>query len=383
MRRLLLAATLVALVLGSCAPAGTPPGASAAGVEKATITASTKGELEAVLQKRLDALQRRDLAAYQSTYDLTRPALRRCQGEEFQIGGTSLARPARLLKVEPYQDIYVRAYVDEGRLGIARRYFRRDEGRWIQTEPKNSELGPEKKKTVDGVQMEYWTIDEDVIDLIGQEFLAAQDFLKKNAPPLRTTIKFGFRVYPTRELIGITAGCPFLGRGGDADDPIIRLWGIWLAPSLTEVSADMRDTIQHEGLHGLQLQFQPGIFARLFDISWWLVEGWPDHVAGPHKRDSRLRQVLCGSQPFTFKQLSAGPQRDDPTLPPEVTGFYYAYAASMVDYVLTTYGADTYWALVAAHVDTVDTKIIYPKVFKKTGEEFFAAWQAWAKKKYC
>ena len=382
MRHPVLVAALVALVLGACTPAGTTPGASAA-VEKVKITDATKGELEAVLQKHIDALQRRGLAGFQGTYDLTRQAFRRCQGEEFEIGGTSLARPARILKVEPYRDTYVRAYVDEGRLGIARRYFRRDEGRWIQTEPKNTELGGEKKKTVEGLRIEYWAIDEDSIDLLAREGLATREFLKKHAPPRQTDLSFGFRVYPTRESAGITAACRALASSGDANDPLVRFYGAWLAPSLAEVSVDMRDTYQHEGLHNLQEQFYPGIFARLANQSWWLIEGWPDHVAGPGKRVAGLRGVLCGDQGFTFKQLSDGPPFDDPVKPPGLTGQYYAYAASMVDYLLATYGTDTYWALVAAHVETVDAKIIYPKVVKKTGEEFFAEWQAWAKKKYC
>src|SRR5688500_20186024 len=113
------------LAFAACGPgtAVAPPAADG----KVTITAGTGAEIEALLQKRTETLQAKDLAAFQSTFDPTRSALRRCQGEAFEIASRQGTQPApKVGKVEPYLDQYVRAYVgsrsEERRVG--------EEGRW-------------------------------------------------------------------------------------------------------------------------------------------------------------------------------------------------------------------------------------------------------------
>lgn len=389
MRRLLVPALLLVLVLSACVP--TAPGATGSPVaapEKVQITAATKGELETVLNRRLQAISRNDLSAYQSTYDQTRLALRRCLQEDFEVAARGsvapvLTRGSRIVKVEPYGDVYARAYVEEGSLGIGRRYFTRQDGRWVQTEPRDTELGPERKKSVDGVTVEYWAVDDDIIDLIAKGSIANRDFLKQHEPPQKTDIIYGVRAYPTREAVSIRAACRSLASTGDRNDPLVRLYGVWLAPSLADLSDDMKGTLRHEGLHSLQEQFNPGIFARLFDFSWWLVEGWPEHVSSPDRLRGLLRSVLCGGKGFSFKEISGGPESDDPVRPPERAIQMYSYAGSLIEYLLATYGTKTYWELVGAHAETVDVNVIYPKVLKTSGGQFFADWQAWAKKKAC
>jgi hypothetical protein len=43
-------------------------------------------------------------------------------------------------------------------------YFRRAGGKWIRSEPLESELGGDRTKTVNGLQLSYYGIDDDVID---------------------------------------------------------------------------------------------------------------------------------------------------------------------------------------------------------------------------
>ena len=185
-RFLLIAVALAALVLAACGPgtgpaASTAPGGSPA-AEKVQITDKTKDELQAVIKTQREALVKRDLAAYQGTFDGQRLAFRRCKAESFETAGRigASSNVPRIVKVEPYLETYARAYLDMGANGVSRVYFRRDAGRWVQTEPKKDELGGEKKKTVAGIDVEYWGIDEDVSDAFGRGAVAARDAVLKN-----------------------------------------------------------------------------------------------------------------------------------------------------------------------------------------------------------
>lgn len=380
MRRIALLLAVLALVTCTAAPTQT---AAPSGPVKVTITAETKGELEAVLQKKADAARRQDLTAFQSTVDLSRSTFRRCWTEAFEETGRgaspSWLNSTKILKVEPYLDIYVRAYVDEGILGVARRYFRKDSGRWIMTEPKDDELGGEKKKTVDGLMLSYWGVDDDIIDLLGKEGVATRAFLLQNAHgPTRTP--FALRFFPTRGTGGIGVACRVLGTSiiNDPNDPYLRFFGVWLAPSLTDVSDDMRGSFRHEGLHWLQDQFIPGISARL---DWWMVEGWPDFVGGVDRSGS-LRRFVCAGQIPTYKQLEDGPSQEAGA-PPEVVSQYYAYANSMIDYLYAQFSKDAYWDLMTTYKAGVDPNVNLPQVLKVTPAQFRDGWIGFAKKKYC
>jgi hypothetical protein len=81
-----------------------------------------------VLQRRRAALAGKDLKGFQATVDLTRPAFRRCQHETFDSAARQgfAAVSTNVVKVEPYRESYVRAYIDMGSSGIERVYFRRE-----------------------------------------------------------------------------------------------------------------------------------------------------------------------------------------------------------------------------------------------------------------
>ena len=79
-------------------------------------------------QRRQAALTFKDLHGFQATVDLTRPAFRRCEQETFDAAARQgfIAPAINVVKVEPYGDSYVRAYVQDGSSGVERLYFRRD-----------------------------------------------------------------------------------------------------------------------------------------------------------------------------------------------------------------------------------------------------------------
>ena len=131
MRRGILLIVIATLLVAACSTTGPSGNAtqtqSSASPITVVINEKTKSEISAVLQRRQTALAGRDLQGFQSTIDMTRPALRRCQQESFDIAVRQGAASTGPLvgKVEVYAGIYVRAYVDEG-LGFSRLYFKND-----------------------------------------------------------------------------------------------------------------------------------------------------------------------------------------------------------------------------------------------------------------
>ena len=381
MRRALLAVALA--VLAAC----TPPSAVEPSVSPASptpppiqITSTTTAEIESAIAERLRAMGAKDLTAFQATVDLTRPAFRRCQQETFDIAARqgSATGPTKVVKVEVYGGTYVRAYLDDSGHGVERVYFRRNNDRWVLTEPKVDELGGERSKVIDGVRVEYWGIDEDIAEVFGRESAATRQFLMPHANgPIRDP--YFVKLIPTRETAGIVA-CGFIGFANTRDlhAPFIGLWRVWLAPTLDRVSDYQQAVLRHEGLHYLQDQFIHSINVRL---DWWLIEGWPDFVASSRSRGEIVRAV-CGSSIPTLKRIIDGVPTE-PDTPPELTSQFYAQANSMVEFVYATYGAQGYWDLVALYKDNVDYRANYPKVFGVEPDTFYQRWLAFAKKKYC
>jgi len=340
----------------------------------------TKAEIADVLERRQAALVFKDLHAFQATVDLTRPAFRRCQQETFDAAARQgfAGEAVNVIKVEPYGDGYVRAYVQDGSNGLERRYFRRDGDRWILTEPKIEELGGERSRVVDGVRVDYWGIDEDIVGFVGSEAAATRGFL---TPYANSAIRdpYSVKLIPTRETAGIVA-CQFVAFANSRDEhaPFIGIWQLWLSPSLDRVSDYEQAILRHEGLHYLQDQFSHSITVRL---DWWLIEGWPDYIAKSRSRFDIVAAV-CRTTVPTLKRIIDGVPTE-PDTPPELTADYYAFANSMVEYVYATYGAQSYWDLVALYKDNVDYRVNYPKIFKVDPDAFYQGWLAFAKKKYC
>jgi len=151
----------------SCTPTATPPTGSgtAAVAEKPAINEQTRGEIQALLQKQVNTMAGKDQTGFQSTIDQDRRALVRCANESYDIATRQgVGAAPQVGKIESYLDTYVRAYVQEGANGLRRVFFRKVDGKWVQTEPKDDELGGEKKTTVEDIQIDYWGIDQDVID---------------------------------------------------------------------------------------------------------------------------------------------------------------------------------------------------------------------------
>jgi hypothetical protein len=368
-----------ALLVTACSTSGPAPTAAPSGPVE--VTSTTKGELQTVLGAQVAALGKRDLKAYQATFDGGRAAFRRCKQESFDVAGRQGApsRPPQVVKVETYGDAYVRAWVDQGpSSGVARIYFRKVDGAWVQSEPTDTEVGAEKHTTVDGIDIDYWGIDDDVIDALGNGTLAARDaVLKAELTP--SSHPFGIRFYPTASVTTLV-GCNIVGfhLTNQPNDKYIRFFRYWFTPDLSALSAPTISFIEHEGLHWAQDQFSAGITARL---DWWLTEGWPDFI-GASRSTGEKRSVLCGTPTPTFKQLVDGPP-DLPDTPPEDAVRYYSFANTMVEYLYARFGPDAYRQLLIAYKAGVDPKVNYPLVLKTTPDEFYADWLTFAKKKYC
>lgn len=380
-RRWTLAALTAAMLAAACtgtAPV-VPPAPS--GPEKVQVTDRTKDEIQAVFQAQRDATVKRDLKAYQATFDGERLALRRCKTESFDIAGrTGTALSARVVKVEPYAEAYVRAWVDEGRdRGVVRTYFRKVEGRWVQSEPTKDEVGAEKKTTIDGIDIEYWAIDEDVVAALGKGTVAARDSVVQNQLTEAKRM-FGIRFYPTRSVASIVE-CLVVGTHipNQPEDKFIRFYRYWFTSDLSALSPSTITFIQHEGLHWAQDQFIPGISARL---GWWLTEGWPDYV-GRSRTEEYKRGVICNSPTPTFKQLVDGPREDLPETKPEDVVRYYAFANTMIEHLYARFGPTAYRDLLVAYKDFADAGRNFPKVLRVTPDEFYSGWLAFAKQKYC
>lgn len=377
------AALGLVLVLVACS--APPPAAAPSGPEKIAISDKTPAELAAVMRAAQAALAKKDLTGFQATIDLTRAAFRRCQSETFDIASRQGFAPTeiRVAKVEPYLDTYARAYVGDDANGYSRLYFRKEAGRWIRSEPLDSELGGDRTKTVGGLQLSYYGIDDDVIDVYAASGNDARTFLLKQAEGHTSTGQaFGLRIFPTRGAAGPNVGCSVAGfhLTNTPNDPFIRLFSnaLTFRPDLAAVTDTTASIIRHEGLHWLQDQFIPGITARM---PFWLVEGWPDFV-GRSRSTATKKSVICGTPAPTYKQLEDGVLQT-PETPPELPGQYYSFANTMVEYVYAIGGPNAYWDLMTAYKAGVDAKVNLPLVLHVTPDAFYSAWLGWAKQTYC
>ncbi|MDO8506861.1 MAG: hypothetical protein Q7S41_04540 [Candidatus Limnocylindria bacterium] len=355
--------------------------ASPSAAAKPAINEQTRGEIQALLQKQHDAVASRDQTALNATIDQERLALKRCANESYDIATRQgVGRVSQVGKIEPYLDMYVRAWVQEGSFGQRRLFFRKTaDGKWLQTEPKDDELGGEKKTTVEDIQIDYWGIDQDVIDALGTGAVAAKKVVLDNLLSDTRRDPLAIRFYPTRSVSGIQATpCTLVGFHliNVASDPHVRFFLYWFTTT-GEVSPSTITFMSHEWLHWAQDQFSPGITARL---PWWLKEGWPDYI-GQDSSGSTIRFVLCRTTTPTLKQLEDGA---DPNGAPELEGNYYSFANTMVEYLYATYGGkDTYRKLLLAFKQDAVPANVFPKVLNITSTKFYDDWKAAAKKKYC
>jgi hypothetical protein len=381
-RRPFIAALLVAVFVACTPPTAGPDtsggGTSVAGAKPA-INEQTRGAIQALMQRQHDTDATRDQKAYEATFDPERRALVRCANEKFDIDGRQgVGNTAQVGKIEAYLDTYVRAWVTEGTLGLRRIFFRQlPDGKWVQTEPKDDELGGEKKTTVEDIQIDYWGLDQDVIDALGKGTLAAKKTVLENLLSESRRDALAIRFYPTKSVAGIQ-GCTVVGFHFQniPTDPYVRFFRYWFNQDGT-ISAPTITFITHEWLHWAQDQFSAGITARL---PWWLVEGWPDYV-GQSRGTEANRFVICQTATPALKQLEDGA---DPNGPPELGIQYYSFANSMVEYQYATYsGKEGYKKLALAFKEDARPSVAFPKALGITPEKFYDDWKAWAKKKFC
>ena len=383
--RSVLRSVVIAAILATACTSPTPQGQgsgspSASGAAaKPAIDEQTRGAIQAVLQKQHDAMARRDQTAFISTIDPQSLALKRCANESYDISTRQgVANVSEVGKIEPYLDTYVRAWVQEGGSGQRRLFFRQAaDGKWVQTEPKESELGGEKKTTVQDIQIDYWGVDQDVIDALGKASIAAQKNVLANMLSTERRDPFAIRFYPTRSVAGIQ-GCSVAAYHlpDVPTDPYVRVLRYWFMPS-GDVAPFTTAVLSHEWLHWAQDQFYPGMTARL---PWWAVEGWPDYI-GQSRTGGEKKFVICQTATPTRKQLEDGA---DPSAPPELATQYYSFANTMVEYLYAAYGgADAYRKLALALKDNADPKVAFPKALNITPEQFYEGWKASAKKEYC
>jgi hypothetical protein len=375
-------------IVAACTPPTTTPDASASGAAsggvgapaaKPAINEQTRGEIQALLQRQHDTMATQDNKSYIATIDPERLALKRCANESYDIASRQgVGNTGQVGKIEAYLDVYVRAYVQEGATGMRRLFFRKGaDGKWVQTEPKDEELGGEKKTTVEDIQIDYWGIDQDVVDALGKGAIAAKKVVLDNVLSAQRRDPLAIRFYPTRSVSGIQ-GCTVVGfhLTNVASDPYVRFFRYWFDQS-GAVSPATITFMSHEWLHWAQDQFSPGITARL---PWWAVEGWPDY-AGQSRTDETKKFVICQTPTPTLKQLEDGA---DPNGPPELSPQYYAFANTMVEYLYATYGGvDAYRRLALGFKEDAVPANVFPKVLNITSVQFYEGWKAAAKKKYC
>lgn len=355
----------------------------------ATDAERTRADIEALLARRADALARGDRAAYDTTYDASQPALRRWQTEEFAAAtrGGGAARAPRVHRVDLLAPKYARIYADVGPdlllgLGtdghVVRLYVRQIDGAWVVSEPAASDLGDERSRELEGITIEHWAIDDDVIELVADEARPARDQVTRFAPR-------GFQL-PVRVRIAPTAGS--LGPGWSYDDIaehsdrriVLAPVAVGLDPSLRALSTTTRSFLRVAFAQALRQQLLPGIGARL-ENDGWLVDGWGVYAAGLALLPDYFRSECAGVPPPTLKQLSlsleqAGGNAADQRV-------RYAHQRSLIEYLYERYGAGAYWEILEAFRSDADSRVVLPKVLKVTPDAFYAQWLAWAKKKYC
>jgi len=379
-KRVLAAIVAITVSVGcSAAPAPSASASASAAAVKPQINEQTRGAIQALLQKQHDTMATRDQTAFAATVDPDRLALKRCANESYDIATRQgVGAVPQVGKIEAYLDTYVRAYVQEGATGLRRIFFRQTaDGKWVQTEPKDDELGGEKKTTVEDIQIDYWGIDQDVVDALGKGTLAARKVVLDNLLSPSRRDPLAIRFYPTRSVSGIQ-GCTVVGfhLTNVASDPYVRFFRYWFNADGT-ISPATITFMSHEWLHWAQDQFSAGITARL---PWWAVEGWPDYV-GQSRTDDTKKFVVCQTATPTLKQLEDGA---DPNAPPELSPQYYAFANTMVEYLYAQYGGiDAYRRLALGFKDDARSAIVFPKVLNITADQFYDGWKAAAKKKYC
>jgi hypothetical protein len=381
-------AIALALVLSCAAPLGGGSG--------------SRSSIEAVLQKRAVAVAGNDAAAFRSTVDEARPALRRTQQDLFDMmRARSGSTMTKVLKLETY-GAYTRAYVDDspelmllgasGPLSYKRVYFRQEAGTWLLTEPKADELGAEKRQRIGDVDVEYWAIDDDIVEAVARAVTAERAEVAKLVPSTNTS-PVSLRLYPTSESIGlaIVSGAAAAHPINMARDATLRVYDLWWTASANELAPFSRFAFRDQLLGMAREQLAPLAYVRM---DWWLRHGLGLAAGGPDTKDA-MRGVCA--EPLTWKQMFDGPQKADDmggggmgmgadTFVPTYEAFMsptapraFAEARSMVEYLRAAKGEHAYWDLVIAYGNGAGSSDAYANAINLSPERFYSEWLTWAR----
>ena len=329
---------------------------------------SAKAALNDLLDRRYNALLRRDLDAYLNTVDPARTFLRECEKQRFETyvrlnvppEGVSVGR------VDKFGD-YLRVWVDTD-LGWRRTFARYDGARWYLSEPTSNELGEDLTKEFAGVKVHYRAVEDDLATIVGEDIPLIVDLVVPHAatPPARL---FEVRI---ATLTGTNGSCFVGGQAeGGYGTTLITLKEVRLTHAYDHISRTTAATIEHEALHWLQSEHAPRTTQ-----DWWVIEGWPYLIAQLPDFSAR-HFAVCTSAP-TFDDLRFGLRFDAKA--EDVTRAYVT-AALLVERVDGSLGDRRYWQLFDTFADpTVDP---YVRMVGADGRAFYSAWLESARGRYC
>jgi hypothetical protein len=343
-----------------------------------------------------------DAAAFRLTVDDARPALRRTQQDLFDMmRARSGSTMTKVLKLETY-GAYTRAYVDDSPelmlLGAAgppsykRVYFRQEAGTWLLTEPKADELGAEKRQRIGDIDIEYWAIDDDIVEAVARAVAAERAEVAKMVPSMSAS-PVSLRLYPTSDSIGlaIVSGAAAAHPINLSRDQTLRVYDLWWTASPNELAPFSRFVLRDQLLGMAREQLAPLAYVRM---DWWLRHGLGHAAGGPDMGDA-MRGVCA--EPLTWKQMFDGPQKDDgmgggamgmgaDTFVPTYEAFMsptapraFAEARSMIEYLRAAKGDHAYWDLIVAYGDGASSSDAYAKAINLSPERFYSEWLTWAR----
>ncbi len=332
--------------------------------------------IEAVLRDHVTALNTRDLLRFRDTFDQTRVFFGDCQDVVFRSlpVGVRLGEPV-LGPVERYGD-YLRAWISDG-VDWRRQYFRYVGDRWLLSEPLPQELGTERSAVYGGVELLSWSIDDDIVDLVGAALPDVRDFVVRHAK-VSPTGQFSVRIDPLADPRGGTA-CLSAGNASlayKAPGTRIVLSDVRVTTSLAALSTDTLTTLRHEALHWIQLDYSAD---AVRNMEWWLIEGWPYFLTEPPSRLDR-RVAFCLDGDVSIPSLRAGPPRGATY---DLLARDYVLAGALVEYLETTYGADAYWRVVDGFRSNVDAQKAYEAAIGTDPVTFLDGWARWMRESYC
>jgi hypothetical protein len=298
-------------------------------------------QIAAVLNEYIVALRLHDLDRFQATIDTARPLFARCQDEIFQTYARTLRQPAYSFpvgKIEKYRG-YLRAYAYWAG-GWERLYFRRDDAGWKRSEPLIEEVGSSETRTYGTMPLEYWDIDADIADIVGNALADIRAFaVAQGGPPPEND--FSVRVAPVEGL------GPRCGIAGQAQSSTIRsrttivIRDPLFAAGYAALADPTIATLEHEAMHWVQREYSRDALGAM---PWWMIEGWPEARA-QRPLASEVTRAYCSDPRLDESDLARGPRTTDGL---DTAARYYRIAAGMVAELDRQYGTEAYWTVVGA-----------------------------------